>query len=404
MKNLLSLCLASSVSVAWALPEVVEMTVSQDVASRRVTVEYALNEPAIVTFGVKVKNAKGEFEPLAGEAVRNVSGAVNCLVSQLAGQRIYWQPDANWQHEGPLSAGDVRVELTAWDPASPPDYIVFDLTKTDVTRYYVSESALPNPLTNDIYKTSLLVLRRIPAAGVVWNMGSDSSEPGRTESLEKRHAVTFTKDFYIGVYEVTVAQWGLAASATFYRDTDYDGRSAARGIAYDSLRGSTADGINWPTTAHQVSSGSYMQSFRDSLGVAVDLPTAAQWEYACRAGTGSACYNGAGCSETNVALLGWCGKVVSEATVVGLKKPNRWGLFDMYGNVSEWVLDWVDPDRDFTQLSCTDPKGFDSGTTRSVRGSGFSSGWSGLRSAFVQPYGPEIRYATLGLRLCLTLK
>jgi formylglycine-generating enzyme required for sulfatase activity len=121
------------------------------------------------------------------------------------------------------------------------------------------------------------------------------------------------------------------------------------------------------------------------------LPTEAEWEYACRAGTTTA-YNTGDTITNTQANFG-----SSEAKPVGSYAPNAWGLYDMHGNVSEWCWDWYD---DYSGNAETDPAGPSSGTSRVVRGGAFNYGnANGLRSGARDSYAPENGWNPVGFRL-----
>ncbi len=135
--------------------------------------------------------------------------------------------------------------------------------------------------------------------------------------------------------------------------------------------------------------------FANSLpkGYTFDLPTEAQWEYACRAETSTSLNSGknittaadAECKKLNE--VGWYGKNSDDtAHPVGQKKPNRWGIYDMHGNVNEWCNDWYGDDYDNDNLGqegyiSNDPKGPKTGTLRVVKGGDYYTVVAYCRSA-----------------------
>jgi len=282
---------------------------------------------------------------------------------------ITWQPDKSWPGQR-INDGRVRAVVKAWATNAPPDYCVVCLLsdadiqtrqETDVTfnpirrRYFVSSNAVPCGVQDRMYKTDYLLLRKCPAAGVVWRMG----EAGSTSATTYPHKVRLTRDYYIGIYEVTYGQYkGIYGSApTGWSSDNAEGENKeihpAMWVYWEALRGN-ATSYPWPdanTNAnHSVAAGSFFGKLRTLSGIAsFDLPTEAQWEYACRAGTGTDYANGG-----SVTAMGWIqsnsAKGVTVASynsycnnmhAVGLKQPNNWGLYDMHGNVGEHCLDWV---------------------------------------------------------------
>jgi formylglycine-generating enzyme required for sulfatase activity len=126
------------------------------------------------------------------------------------------------------------------------------------------------------------------------------------------------------------------------------------------------------------------------------LPTEAEWEYACRAGTGTPYYSGNG-----VDAAGWYGANSSSTThPVGGKQANAWGLYDMHGNVYEWCWDWYGY---YTSGAQTDPVGASSGSYRVIRGGSWGDHAQNLRSAIRGYFTPTNRNSSLGFRLVRSL-
>ena len=139
---------------------------SQDPATRKVTVTYDLTESAIVTMDVCTNGNVS----IGGEHIVSLAGDVNREVAAGSGHTILWMADRDWPGHT-LPAGDATIVLRAWTKAVPPDYLVVDLRMNNTAtcstlRYYADASAIPGGVTNDVYKTKKLVMRRIPANGV----------------------------------------------------------------------------------------------------------------------------------------------------------------------------------------------------------------------------------------------
>ena len=351
-------------AAAWAAPSLSTPSVTQDATTRRVTVTYRLGgEPAVVTAEFLTNGA-----PVAAEDCAYVGGDVNRLVTTLDSDLSFgWTPPAG-RFPDVTSLG---VRLSAWSVDAPPDYMDVCLSISNCVRYYACREAVPGGVTNDLYKTDHVLLRKIPAKNVVWKMGSPDNEVGRTALYEQQHKVKLTNDYYLAVFPTTQRQLrvmgrsGAAAGpndSTFVGD-EYPGNDdlkPADRISLENLRGYySTTWTGWPSNRHEVAAGTVIDYARKNTGVAFDLPTEAQWEYACRAGTGTAFNSGKNMSgpysTAELNEIGWFAgnsttNGVAQPHEVGLKKPNAWGLYDMHGNMFEWVLDRVtDDQRTFDQ-------------------------------------------------------
>ena len=213
---------------------------------------------------------------------------------------------------------------------------------------------------NPAYKTTKLVLRRIPAGGKHFYMGAEGLTNDEitvarqytcSPSDRYRVKVTFTNDFWLGVFEVTQKQYALLTGGDASSIVDADAVKPQAGVTYANLRGSPMDWSAWPANVYEVTQASKLQAMRDRLpGLIVDLPTEAQWEYACRAGTVNQLYIGYRISSANTmkateANLAWTSetKAGEDSKEAGLLLPNAFGLYDMLGNVAELVRDIFDP-------------------------------------------------------------
>ena len=263
----------------------------------------------------------------------------------------------------------------------------------------------PN-LSGDACRTTELWLRRIPAG--TFTMGSPEDELGRYDD-ETQHQVTLTQAYYIGVFEMTQKQYELVMGSN---PSKYQGDTCpVEQVSYNDLRGTSAEGgAGWPAKGHAVDANSFFGVLRAKTGLEFDLPTEAQWEYACRAGTTTALHSGKDLTDPdecpNMAEVGrYCynwgdGRGgYSEHTKVGCYLPNAWGLYDMHGNVWEWCLDWRG---DYPASAVTDPAGAGSGSYRVLRGGSLNDNAQGCRSAYRYDYNPSRCDSSGGFRLvCL---
>ncbi len=215
-----------------------------------------------------------------------------------------------------------------------------------------------------------------------FTMGSPESEPDRLP-LETQHEVTLTRGFWMLETEVTQAMWESVTGKNPVSIDSYKGPKKPVGnVTWDDCQ----DFIE------KLNSGGYAPS-----GFEFRLPTEAEWEYACRAGT-TGPYAG-----SSLDSLGWYeDNSDGDNHDVAQKKPNAWGLYDMHGNVWEWCADWFDFDT-YDVASQTDPTGPSSGSFRVLRGGSWGIEARNCRSAHRYGNDPTIRDILSGFRLVLGL-
>ena len=348
-----------------AVPSIDQSTVtfSQGDGNRSYAeITYVLSgAPAIVTLDIEtntLSDASGEWVSIGGENVRTVTGDVNKAVrDSVTARTIRWNARADWGQRT-VDAGRIRAVLTAWATNAPPDWLVIGLDAQNDVRLYADPSFVPYGTGSNFYKTDAILMRKIPAAGVVWRKGTPEGEDKDRHPNEVPHMVMLTADYYMGVYELTQGQlvkFHGSNPSKFCNEVDSPMRPAEK-LSMKSLRGMNdeddADENCWPADGYEgVSETCIIKSLRERCGLPqIDLPTEAQWEYACRAGTDSAFNDGGEASSTVMTRLGWY--ISNSATnmtpdvtasnqthVVGLKKPNAWGLYDMHGNVAEMCIE-----------------------------------------------------------------
>ncbi|MBR6463627.1 SUMF1/EgtB/PvdO family nonheme iron enzyme [bacterium] len=255
------------------------------------------------------------------------------------------------------------------------NYLVVDISggyTAESWPHRISESG-PD-VESDVCRTTELWLKFVPAGE--FRMGSPESEYGRG-TREVAHQVTLTKGFFIGVFELTRKQCQLI-TGTVPASSDDDLCPVTK-VTFDSLRGSV--GANWPAD-DEVDAGSFMGILRAKTGLRFDLPTEAQWEYACRATTTTAFNNGKNLDDDDLNLfdIAYYKGNASAPQKVGSLNPNAWGLYDMHGNVWEWCLDWYT--NDLGTAPVTDPVGLATGNEKTLRGGSFNDEASACRSAY----------------------
>lgn len=326
-------CAAAAVlSPVFADPSITSVSAVQG-ASGAVTIGYELaGEAAVITVDVQTNGVSigdANLTHFAGDAFRKV---------QPGSRAATWMPDKSWPNQNAVE-GSLSYVVKAWSLDNPPDYMVVDLVTSNTVNYYLSADQLPDGLSDVKYRTDKLVMRRIPAKDVEWRMGSPSTENGH-RNHETAHYVILTNDFYLGVFELTQRQYALVngSSPTWVRTGDDAPLCPADAVACSTFRGT--DNI-WPRNGHDVDSDSWLDKVRSLTGVGFDLPTSAQWEFACRAGTGTALYTGEyGDFNEAITNIAWTSLNSSVGTMpVGLLRPNGYGLYDMLGNVWEICLD-----------------------------------------------------------------
>ena len=376
---------------SFAGPTVTSFT--QDPDSLQVTVEYTLDAPAIVTADFQ-KKVGGSFESIGEKRFVHLAGDVNRFIETAGTHRFFWTPDDADRSGETVSAANFQVVLSAWAKDDPPDYMAVNLSVSNSVFYYVSSNAVPGGVADRMYKTEFLLMRRIPARGVTWKMGSSESDELRNANNETLHEVTLSEDYWMGVYEFTQTQYGHLNAGYGNAFTSFDESPVLPvcGTAYYSIRGDLGQ-ANWPSQLHKV--GGYLAKLRKRTGVEFDLPTDAQWEYACRAGTGtqwnipslsSADETDANNKLAKHAVMSYnntpCSKETPSCGPVGSYAPNAFGLYDMHGNAREWCLDYFQADLGADPVE--NPKGPTSaaGSARVARGGGFTSSAAECRSAY----------------------
>ena len=351
---------------AFAAPVISDVQMTQDPATRAVTVRYTLTDgPAVVTAGVTTNGV-----PVSDAYISRTYGDIHQVI-RADGEHVFtWLPDRTEQDNAFSVDGGARVTVTAWSTNDPPPVMAVDLTMTNRVLYFASVDALPEGgLKGSRCKTSLLVLKRIPAGGREFVMGRQKNVTFYTSSNESTenespHLVSLRSDFYLGVFELTQYQWDLVcrkainASANF-TNALYAATRPMENVSWYDLRESTA---NSSDAAYRYPKPPNPQSFlgliRARTGVAFELPGEVEWEFASNAGLPSnQVGNGAELSAANLNKIGrtvnnWPGTYVADFTAirhaaidqgtaeVGSYQPNLFGLYDMNGNVWEWTLDW----------------------------------------------------------------
>jgi formylglycine-generating enzyme required for sulfatase activity len=224
-----------------------------------------------------------------------------------------------------------------------------------------------------------------------FTMGSPTTEAGRQADLEDEHNVSLTRGFYLGKYEVTQAQYEAVM-------TGVTGDGNATPSRFHGYPNRPVENVSWNDAQVFLTGLNEQQEGDLPAGWSYVLPTEAQWEYACRAGTTSA-YSWGNDINSSRANYNWDGDQDNGQTQdVGMYAPNSWGFFDMHGNVWEWTADLYAV---YSSEAQTDPTGPASGSGRVLRGGGWDSTDRNLRSAKTERFRghPGYRGRALGFRI-----
>ena len=321
------------------------VSMRQNRATQKVHVTYDLsnedNAPAYVildifTNGVSI--GRDNLKSLSGDFSDNDFSAT---VSVGTGKEIVWDARKDWK--GNLTTVATAV-VTAYYTNQlwqvPGIYMKIDLSGGPSAASYPVSYTLNAPDVADTaapFAKNTMWLKHIEPG--VFEMGSPTTEVGHNASgAENLHQVTLTKPFFIGVFEVTQYQYQQVTGTAASSNTGSGDTFPCGGLSYEKVRGNGT-----PDSAPEA--GKFLATIREKTQIGIDLPTEAQWEYACRAGTTTGFHNGTNPStssgtDANLDPIAWYNKNASNNfRQVGSKKPNNWGLYDMLGNCYELVRD-----------------------------------------------------------------
>ncbi|WP_417380105.1 SUMF1/EgtB/PvdO family nonheme iron enzyme [Gimesia sp.] len=280
-------------------------------------------------------------------------------------------------------------------PVSPKAPVLFDnyqnsLIAPDGNKQFInSEEQVIEAQTNwakhlgtdiEISNSIGMKFRLIPPGEFM--MGSPESEASR-DNDEVQHEVRITKPYYLGTTEVTQGQWKSMMGTTPWKGDSF-----------------VKEGDDYPATYMSWEDAQeFIKKLNASEGDLYRLPTEAEWEYACRAGSLSAYSFGDDAGE--LSGYAWFSDNADDigedyAHQVGQKRPNLFGLYDMHGNVWEWCEDWFG---DYASDAVTDPTGPTTGSRRVDRGGSWFGDSGSCRSAHRDGSSPGYRLLLLGFRV-----
>jgi formylglycine-generating enzyme required for sulfatase activity len=248
------------------------------------------------------------------------------------------------------------VLCVPWRPSRPK-----------IVEHPVGTAPIQRAFTNSVGMSFML----IPAGS--FTMGSPTGEPKRDDG-ERQHPVTISKPFYLQTTEATQKQWTQVMGSN---------PSSFKACGDDC----PVETVSWNDVQEFIRKLNQTESVTKYR-----LPTEAEWEYACRAGSrGRFCF---GDEEAKLGEYAWYAGRTTHP--VGQKKPNAWGLYDMHGNVWEWCQDWYG---DYTTSQVRDPTGPEIGESRMLRGGSFLFIARNLRSANRNWRGPDSGNFNIGFRV-----
>lgn len=267
--------------------------------------------------------------------------------------------------------------------------------------YCVIDAVQPKDPPKEIKNSIGMTLVRIPPGS--FTMGSPEKELHRQKD-ETPHEVAITKAFYLGNLEVTQGQYEKIMESN---PSHFSAKGGGKQQVLDRDTSSyPVERVSWSDAVE------FCNKLSSKEGKTYRLPTEAEWEYACRAGTTTVFHHGNDFNSTlgNINGLSWSsyGKETSgpfyrRTTGVGEYKRNAFGLYDMHGNVQEWCSDWYDADY-YKSSPKSDPPGAQKGTERVLRGGAWPSSAKACRSAARNHLPPEEKTYTTGFRVVLEMK
>lgn len=323
----------------------------------------------------------GDVFRKASRAVKQQTGQVPWLNQEASLEEYYlWrgtaasvalrpQPVAPQSHPAPSP----KAELPSEKPASPPS----------------------DPQQREITNSIGMKLVLIPAGEFM--MGSPDSEENHNSDESPQHRVRITRPFYLGQYEVTQGEY-QQVMGTNPSDFSATGTHKEKVSGQDTSR-FPVEKVSWNDAVE------FCRRLSQKEGRTYRLPTEAEWEYACRAGTTTpfnfgSLLNGAeaNCNGNNPYGTSYKGPYLQRTTTVGSYRPNAFGLYDMHGNVWEWCADRYDGSY-YAGSPQDDPTGPSWGLDRVRRGGSWNRIAGNCRSAYRVNFSPELRYYYQGFRV-----
>ena len=356
--------------------------------NNKLHIDFVLSDPDGGTHDLNVVVRNGDA--VVGIAANSLSGDLEAVAP--GARRIVWDPTG--------VPGSVLADLTATVSVAddPGKFMILDISGgVDVASIPISFASQPPAggwAADSANYTTKLVLRRIPAGA--YTVGSPASEASRTERHEVLRQVSIGKDYYLALFPTTNKQYERIAGArpSGSNSSDY---APVYKVSLAMLRGANAhlvpaDGGSWPKSNYDSFFSNLNERVSlggDLAGYQFDVPSGAQWEIACRAGTTNTWYNGLDydTSLPDFAVrLGEIARYSSNRTTslqtVTSRQPNPWGFYDFIGNTREWVRDFFAVDAGVTdwRVSVGANDGVLRWTSNANQGCGYTRGgyeWCG---------------------------
>jgi len=252
----------------------------------------------------------------------------------------------------------------------------------------VPEQAKPNSPPADKEITNSIGMKLVYVPPGKFMMGSPKDEKDRRDG-EDQHEVRITRGFYMGAYEVTQEEYKkVLGNNPSWFSPDGGGKNAVDG--FDNTRRFPVEQVSWNDAM------AFCKKLSAKEGKDYDLPTEAEWEYGCRAGTDTVFH----CGNTLSSGQANCNGALDRTGNVGSYRPNAFGLYDMHGNVWEWCKDRYGPDY-YQKSPADDPQGPTEGKLRVLRGGSYYDVARGCRSAYRYGLLPGNRDYYYGFRVVL---
>jgi formylglycine-generating enzyme required for sulfatase activity/pimeloyl-ACP methyl ester carboxylesterase len=333
--------------------------------------------------------AEPTFTPAAGTYTSAQSVTISCTTP---GATIRYTLDGTTPSAtvGTTYSGPISVSATTTIKAIAIKSGMTDSAIASATYTINISQPTGQTITLDLGGGVTLEMVKIAAAGKSFQMGSPDTEQDRNSDEGPVHTVSFTKDYYMGKYELTQAQW-----MKIYGSWPGSAPSSTYGVGDDN----PAYYVSWNDICGTGGFLEKLNTLKPSGYSGFRLPTEAEWEYAARAGTQTRFYWGDDPSYTLIGSYAWYDSNSGSKThPVREKLPNSFGLYDMSGNVWEWCSDWYGS---YGSSAVSDPAGPTTGSYRVSRGGSWGSYGGGCRSAFRNYYFPSYRFSFYGFRLAL---